>query len=67
MPAPPQTNTTQGVTLKKLLALAAAALGLSLFAMAPAHAAGQLCYDVNVNVAGQAPIAQAGCQDLPTP
>jgi len=57
----------QGVPLKKLLALAAAALGLSLFAMAPAHAAGQLCYDVNVNVAGQAPIAQAGCQDLPTP
>ncbi|MEN3273774.1 MAG: hypothetical protein V7636_2535 [Actinomycetota bacterium] len=53
--------------MKKLLALAAAALGLSLFAMAPAHAAGQLCYDVNVNVAGQAPIAQAGCQDLPTP
>ena len=53
--------------LKKLLALAAATLGLSLFSLAPAHAAGQLCYDVNVNVAGQAPIAQAGCQDLPTP
>ena len=63
----PQNETTQGVTLKKLLALAAAALGMSLFSIAPAHAAGQLCYDVNVNVAGQAPIAQAGCQDLPTP
>jgi hypothetical protein len=53
--------------VKKLIALAAAALGLSLFSMAPAHAAGQLCYDVNISVAGQAPIAQAGCQDLPTP
>ena len=67
MPVAPHPMQTQGVTLKKLLALAAAALGLSLFSMAPAHAAGQLCYDVNVNVAGQAPIAQAGCQDRPTP
>ena len=53
--------------MKKLLVLAAATLGVSLFSIAPAHAAGQLCYDINVNVAGQAPIAQAGCQDLPTP
>jgi len=53
--------------VKKLLLLAAATLGFSLFGIAPAHAAGQLCYDVNINVAGQAPIAQAGCQDLPTP
>jgi hypothetical protein len=53
--------------LKKLLVLAAAAAGLTFAAMAPASAAGRLCYDVNVNVAGQAPIAQTGCQDVPTP
>jgi hypothetical protein len=58
---------TRGNPLKKLLVLAAAAAGLTFAAMAPASAAGQLCYDVNVNVAGQAPIAQSGCQDLPTP
>jgi hypothetical protein len=51
--------------LKKLVALLAGIIGLSIVSIAPASAAGQLCYDVNVNVAGQAPIAQAGCQDLP--
>ena len=51
--------------MKKLLAAAIAVAGLGLLASAPANAAGQLCYDVNVNIAGQAPIAQAGCQDLP--
>jgi hypothetical protein len=30
-----------------------------------AGAAGQLCYDVQVNAAGQSVINQAGCQDLP--
>lgn len=51
--------------MKKLLAAVVAVAGLGLLANAPANAAGQLCYDVNVSVAGQAPIAQAGCQDLP--
>lgn len=51
--------------MKKLLAAVVATAGLGLLASAPANAAGQLCYDVNVNIAGQAPIAQAGCQDLP--
>ena len=51
--------------MKKLLALLALAAGSLLFAAGPASAAGQFCYDVNVNVAGQAPIAQTGCQALP--
>ena len=51
--------------MKKLIAATVAAAGLALIAAAPSSAAGQLCYDVEVNVAGQAPIAQAGCQDLP--
>lgn len=51
--------------MKKLLAALVGVAGLGLLASAPANAAGQLCYDVNVNIAGQAPIAQAGCQDLP--
>ena len=50
---------------KKLLAIVALAGG-ALFAFAsPASAAGELCYDVNVSLPGQAPIAQAGCQALP--
>ncbi|HEX4906606.1 MAG TPA: hypothetical protein VFU93_14200 [Acidimicrobiales bacterium] len=51
--------------MKKLLAAVVAAAALGLLASAPANAAGQLCYEVDVNVAGQAPVAQAGCQDLP--
>ena len=50
--------------MKKLLAAVVAVAGLGLLAGAPATA-GELCYDINVNVAGQAPIAQTGCQDLP--
>ena len=50
--------------MKKLIAAVIAASGLTLLAAAPSSA-GQLCYDVNVNVAGQAPIAQTGCQELP--
>ncbi|HEX2086688.1 MAG TPA: hypothetical protein VHF89_13495 [Solirubrobacteraceae bacterium] len=37
---------------------------LGLFA-APAGAAGQVCYDVQVNAGGQSVVSQAGCQDLP--
>lgn len=54
--------------MKKLLAVAFAVGGLGLLgSTVPANAAGQLCYDVNVAVADQAPIAQSGCQDIPTP
>jgi type 1 fimbria pilin len=51
--------------VKKLIALLALATGSLLFAAGNASAAGQVCYDLNVNVSGQAPIVQAGCQDLP--
>ena len=54
-----------GTTVKKLLVLAAAVVGVSIASVAPAGAAGQLCYDVNVEIAGQAPVTQSGCQDLP--
>ena len=43
----------------------AAALAISMLGFAPAaSAAGQLCYDVNVNVNGNA-VVQADCVDLP--
>ena len=51
--------------MKKLVALLALVGGSLLFAAGPASAAGQFCYDVNVNVSGQAPIVQSGCQALP--
>ena len=51
--------------MKKLLAIIALATGAFVFTAGPASAAGQLCYDVQVNVSGQAPIAQTGCQALP--
>lgn len=51
--------------MKKIIAIAAAAIGLSMLSMAPAGAAGQVCYDVNVAAAGSTVLAQAGCQDLP--
>jgi hypothetical protein len=37
---------------------------LGLFA-STAGAAGQLCYDIQVNAAGSEVVNQAGCQDLP--
>jgi hypothetical protein len=30
-----------------------------------ASAAGQVCYDIQVNAAGQSLVSQSGCQDLP--
>ena len=51
--------------MKKLLAAAVAVAGLGLLATAPTASAGELCYDVNIAIADQAPIAQAGCQDIP--
>ena len=51
--------------MKKLLAVLALAVGAIVVTGAPASAAGQLCYDVNINVSGQAPITQTGCQALP--
>ncbi len=52
--------------MRKRLALltVSAFSALGLFASS-ASAAGQLCYDVQVNAAGQSVISQAGCQDLP--
>jgi hypothetical protein len=38
----------------------------SLGLLAPsAQAAGQVCYDVQVNAQGQSVVSQSGCQDLP--
>ena len=52
---------------KRFALLTVAAMSaLGLFASS-AGAAGQLCYDVQVNAAGQTVISQAGCQELPTP
>lgn len=51
--------------MKKLLVLGAAAIGLLVAGAGTANAGGSLCYDVNVAVAGQAPIVQSGCQELP--
>ena len=50
--------------MKKLLVIAATTIGFVVAGAAPASA-GSICYDVNVGLPGQAPIAQAGCQDLP--
>ena len=50
--------------MKKAIAVAAAAIGLSLMSMAPSSAS-EVCYDVNVAAAGTTVLAQAGCQDLP--
>jgi hypothetical protein len=50
---------------KRLALLTISSLSaVGLFASS-ASAAGQLCYDVQVNAAGQSVISQAGCQDLP--
>ena len=32
---------------------------------APSASANELCYDIQVNAAGQSLVSQAGCQDLP--
>jgi hypothetical protein len=50
---------------KRFALLTVGALGaIGLFAPS-AGAAGQVCYDVQVNAAGQSVISQTGCQDLP--
>jgi hypothetical protein len=51
--------------VKKLLAVLGLALGAVVLTTGTASAAGQLCYDVNINVSGQEPIVQSGCQALP--
>ena len=51
---------------KRLLALTISALSmLGLLAAPGALAAGQFCYDVQVNANGSSVVSQAGCQDLP--
>ena len=57
-------TTIRGNHVKKLLVLGAATVGL-LVAGAGTANAGSVCYDVNVGLPGQAPIVQAGCQDIP--
>ncbi len=50
---------------KRLALLTISALSaMGLFA-STAGAAGQLCYDVQVNAAGQSVVSQAGCLYLP--
>jgi len=56
---------SEGVHLKIRASIVAVVAAISSFALlAPAHAGGEVCYDVNVNVNGQV-ISQAGCQQLP--
>lgn len=49
----------------KILAALAATAALGSLAFAPA--AGELCYDVDVNVAGNEVVNEEGCEELPTP
>jgi hypothetical protein len=51
--------------VKKLLAVAAAVAGAALLFAAPASAAGQVCYDLGVNVNGDSVVAEAACHALP--
>ena len=46
-----------------IVALVAALSSLAL--VAPAHAAGQVCYDVQANVNGGQVVSETGCVDLP--
>ncbi len=50
--------------LKKVLAVAAVAGALTVAAAAPAAAAGQFCYDVQVNANGSSVVSQQGCQPI---
>jgi hypothetical protein len=52
--------------MRKRLALLFVGALAAVGALAPtAGAAGQFCYDVQVNAAGQSLVSQTGCQDLP--
>jgi hypothetical protein len=51
---------------KRLALLTVGALSLlGLFAAPGAQAAGQFCYDLQVNANGSSVVSQTGCQDLP--
>lgn len=51
--------------MKRIVAVAATALfGAALFAAPASAAAGQLCYDVNVVVNGEAVVAQTACTPI---
>ena len=53
------------VKIRVMLVTALTALGsLALFAP-QAHASGEVCYDVQVNVQGSSVVSEAGCQPLP--
>ena len=51
--------------MKKLLVVAGFVAALLFGATSSASAAGQLCYDVQVNAQGSSVVSQTGCQDLP--
>ena len=51
--------------MKKLIIALSVAAGALFVGASPAAAAGSLCYDLNVNVAGNQLVQQAGCQELP--
>ena len=50
--------------VRAMVVTALTALG-SLALLAPAAQAGEICYDVQVNVQGEAVVSEAGCQELP--
>lgn len=49
--------------LKRVLAVAGAAAALSVALVAPASAAGELCYDIQANINGT-PVSQAACTPI---
>ena len=52
--------------MRKRFALLTIGALAAIGAFAPtAGAAGQFCYDIQVNANGQSVVSQAGCQDLP--
>lgn len=51
--------------MKKLLIVAGFVAALLFGSTAGASAAGQLCYDVQVNAQGSSVVSEAGCQTLP--
>jgi len=52
--------------MKRIAVLAVSAFALTgLFAAPAANAAGEFCYDVQVNVNGSSVVSETGCQQLP--
>lgn len=51
--------------MKKLLIALSVAAGALFVGASPSGAAGSFCYDLQVDVNGDAVIAETGCQELP--